>query len=206
MISFREIMKGIIIQKGRGNFITPEDFGNKISSASLRTELVNFNNSHYLIHVARGLYFFPHIGSDRKVIKPTIYDVVRYVEDSTRSTIHPTIESACKLVGLNSTNLSTMEFYTTGSPKKINLSFGPELLFKTIKKTDKFTTFKSLKIRILVTAYMSIDNKQITQDQKDIMNKFCSSMDYDDIALDLQNLPEWLKDNMSFPKPINENE
>lgn len=206
MVSFSEIMKGIIFQKGRGNFITPEDFGNQVSSASLRTELVNFNNSHFLIHVARGLYFFPHIGKDRKPIKPTIIDIIRYVEESTKSTIYPSIESACKIVGLDDSYLSTMEFYTNGSTKKINLTVGPELIFKKQKKSDKLPNYESLKVRILVMAYASIANKRITKEQKEIMNTFCSSMNYDEVAQDITNLPEWMIDNLSFPKPIQENE
>lgn len=55
-------------------------------------------------------------------------------------------------------------------------------------------------------AYASIANKRITKEQKEIMNTFCSSMNYDEVAQDITNLPEWMIDNLSFPKPIQENE
>ena len=200
MASFSEIMKGVIYAKGRGNFITPEDFGGKVSSASLRTELVNFNNSRLLIHVARGLYFFPHIGKDGKQIRPTLFDIVNYAEESTKGTVYPTKEAALYLIGAIDELQNPLVFYTTGLTKTINLTFGPELSFRKQPKSYKMPMFSSLKIRTLYTLYAMTEEAKITKKLTTAMNKFCSQLEPDDYEQDMEILPQWMKDNLVFPK------
>lgn len=200
MASFSEIMKGVIYAKGRGNFITPEDFGGKVSSASLRTELVNFNNSRLLIHVARGLYFFPHIGKDGKQIRPTLFDIVNYAEESTKGTVYPTKEAALYLIGAIDELQNPLVFYTTGLTKTINLISGPELSFKKLPKSHKMPMFSSFKIRTLYTLYAMTEEAKITKKLTTAMNKLCSQLEPDEYEHDMEFLPQWMKDNLVFPK------
>lgn len=200
MASFSDIMKGVIYAKGRGNFITPDDFGGRVSSASLRTELVNFNNSRLLIHVARGLYFFPHIGKDGKQIRPTLFDILKYAEEASKGKVYPSKDAALYLIGATDEVVNPMVFYTTGSTKTINLNSGPEMSFKKLPKTLKLPTFTSMKIRSLYMVYAMTQEAKITKKLIVAMNKFCAQMLPDEFEQDIEFLPQWMKDNLVFPK------
>lgn len=199
MVSFSDLMKSIIYSKGRGKFITPEDFTGKVSSASMRTELVNFNNSRLLIHVARGLYFFPHIGKDGKQIRPTLFDIINFAEESTKGTVYPTKEAAQYLIGATEVPTSPILFYTTGQTKTINLNSGPELSFKKMPKSFQAPSFSSIEMRALYMAYAEIDESKITKKLKAAMNKFCAQLEPEKFEKDIEFLPLWMKENLVFP-------
>lgn len=207
MVSFSDLMKSIIYSKGRGNFITPEDFNGKVSPASMRTELVNFNNTRLLIHVARGLYFFPHIGKDGKQIRPTLLDIIKFTENSTKGIVYPTKEAALYLIGATEVAINPVLFYTTGQAKTINLNSGPELSFKKMPKSFKVPAFSTIEMRALYMAYSEIDESKITKKLKIAMNKFCSQLEPDIFEDDIEFLPLWMKENLNFPqKQKNESE
>ena len=199
MASFSDIMKGVIYSKGRGCFITPDDFGAKVSSASLRTELVNFNNSRLLIHVARGLYFFPHIGKDGKQVRPTLYDIMKHIEVATKGMVFPSEETAYHLLGLTEERPTPMLFYTTGTPKTLNLNSGPELVFKKASKRNRIPQFQSIKVRTLFMVYSAMEESRITKKMIAAMNRYCSEFTEEDFADDYESLPLWMKENLKFP-------
>lgn len=200
MASFSDIMKGVIYAKGRGNFITPDDFGGKVSSASLRTELVNFNNSRFLIHVARGLYFFPHIGKDGKQVRPTLFDILRYAEEATKGRVYPTKEAALYLIGATEEVVNPLVFYNSGQTKTINLNSGPEMTFKKLPKSMNLPSFASMKIRTLYMVYTMTQESRITKKLTAAMNKFCAQMLPEEFEQDIEFLPLWMKDNLVFPQ------
>lgn len=188
MTSFSDIMKATIFKKGRGNFITPEDFGTTVTSASLRTELVNFASRRVLIHVARGLYYFPKLDSNGKQIKPTLYDIKHWYEAENSVKAFPSVEVARYILGLEKKHPNPAVFYSTGKLKKMTLEIGPEVIFQPMPKQFQQTIFKSEKIELIVVALNNIDVSSI-----DLSELPLSSIDSFEIEEDYNNIPVCLR-------------
>lgn len=191
MESFNSIIRAICIKKGRGNFFTLDDFKKYVSYVSLRTELVNLVDKRFLIRIARGIYFFPHLIDGRIPIQPTFFEFVDWFAKTEKIICYPSAETAMYLVGLSSKKPESLLFFTDGGKRHLTLKQGE---FECITKTTKkITSFSSSMVASFVVAMENLRENGITDDQLTTIRKFVRTIPAENIEKDNTQIPNWLK-------------
>lgn len=196
MDSFNSIIRAICIKKGRGNFFTLDDFKKYVSYVSLRTELVNLVDKHFLIHIAHGIYFFPHLKEGRTPIQPTFFEFVDWFAQTEKIVCYPSADTAMYLVGLSLKKPEVLLFYTNGEKRNLTLKQGKFVCV--MKATIKIASFLSSMVASLVVAMESLGENNISSEQIAIVRNFVQTIPSENIVNDLGLIPDWIRKKLEL--------
>lgn len=198
MESFNSIIRAICIKKGRGNFFILDDFKKYVSYVSLRTELVNLVNEHYLVRIARGVYFFPQLKDGRTPIMPTLFEIMDWFVQTEGIICNPTIEAAMYLVGLSSQKPEPLVFFTNRGKRRLSLKQGEvECITKT---TKKLVSYSSSMVASLVVAMEDLKESEMTDEQLVTIRNFVQTIPMENIERDKLLIPNWIKLRFEIPE------
>lgn len=195
--AYNDIKRRIEFSK-RGKLFFPENFSSSASSDAVRSALARLCRTGVIIRVAQGIYCYPK--TDTKwgsgIIPPSIEEIAEGIAKRDKVRIAPTGAYVLNKLGLSTQIPANVVFVTDGSGRRISIGKGKGILFKHTSEMRTFA-YRSQMMQLIVTALREIGEKNVTDEQMDIIKSHLENIPQEDFQKDINLAPIWVRKKLS---------
>lgn len=168
-----------------------DDFGMENRQA-VRVILSRLVKDGTIVRLGAGIYMKPRYSNLIHAIEyPSAQEIAAAVAQKEKSRIVPSGAYAVHQLGLSTQVPTRSVFLTDGSPRKITLEDGREIVFK--RTTAKNLSYKNPVIGIIVLAMKEITADGIDAETRTLLARLLESVSYDAVRGDILLAPEWIQ-------------
>lgn len=195
--AYNDIKRRIEFSK-RGKLFFPENFSSSASSDAVRSALARLCRTGVIIRVAQGIYCYPK--TDTKwgsgIILPSIEEIAEGIAKRDKVRIAPSGAYVLNKLGLSTQIPANVVFVTDGSGRRISIGKGKGILFKHTSEMRTFA-YRSQMMQLIVTALREIGEKNVTDEQMDIIKSHLENIPQEDFQKDINLAPIWVRKKLS---------
>lgn len=159
---------------------------------AVRVILSRLVKDNTIVRLGPGIYMKPRYSKFIHSIEyPSIEEIAHAIAQKENARIIPSGAYAVHSLGLSSQIPTRSVFLTDGSPRKITLDDGREIIFK--RTTAKNLAYRNPTIGIIVSALKEIGAKQLDSETRSLLTRFVETIPYDKILEDIRIAPEWIQ-------------
>lgn len=183
-----------IKKKGRGEIFFVSDFSELGTYAAVRHALSRLCKSGLILRLAEGIYLYPKIDTQLGlgVLYPSIDTIAKSIAKKDRVRIAPTGIFALNKLGFSTQVPANAVYLTDGSPRKINIGSGREILFK--RTVPKNLAYNSQLAMLIVFALKEITKEKVKSEHLNHLEDILSEVPKEEILQDSDLMPVWIKD------------
>ncbi|AEC02361.1 DUF6088 family protein [Parasphaerochaeta coccoides] len=168
-----------------------DDFGMDDRQA-VRVILSRLAKDNTIVRLGAGIYMKPRYSNLIHSIEyPSVGDIAQAVAQKEKARIVPSGAYAVHRLGLSTQIPTRAIFLTDGSPRKMTLEDGREIIFK--RTAAKNLAYKNTTIGIIVSALKEIGAKGIDAETRNLLARLLESVPYDKAREDILIAPEWIQ-------------
>lgn len=183
----------------KGKILFASDFSSFGLPKAVNKAMERLTQSGMLIRLAQGIYLYPQIDTrlGLGMLYPTVETIAREIAKRDKARIVPTGIYALNALGLSTQVPLNVVFLTDGAARKIKIGNGQGIVFK--RTVAKNLSYKNDIIMLVVAALKEIGEGNVTPEQLTKFKYLISKEKQEDIKVDLQLAPAWIK---KIIKPI----
>ena len=193
-ISINQIEKKIKNFK-RGKIFFLDDFAGLGTPDAIKKSLQRLTNSGLLVRLTNGIYWYPKKEKELygvKILgKPTLDEIAKAIAKRDKARIVPTGLHALNLLNLSTQVPANVVYLTDGTPRKISIGKGNEILFKHTSEVKRLS-YKSEYLMLMVSALREIGENNITDEQLAIVKEHFSHITKQELETDIKLIPVWI--------------
>lgn len=159
---------------------------------AVRVILSRLVKDNTIVRLGSGIYMKPRYSSLIQSIEyPSVDEIAHAIAQKEKARIIPSGAYAVHRLGLSSQIPTRLIFLTDGSPRRITLADGREIIFK--RTTARNLSYKESIIGIVVYALKEIGAKRIDTETRDLLTRLLQSIPYEKALDDIRIAPEWIQ-------------
>ena len=159
------IVKRLIIKRGRATYWFVDDFVACGNYASVKKALQQLTNEHMLLRISNGVYYYPKI--DRElglgVLLPSKESTALAIAKHAGLKVAPTGAFALNALGLTTQVQTIVAFLTNGRARQIDLGEGRYIKFFH-SSSQRLFDYKSYRMILIIQAMTELGESGITEE------------------------------------------
>lgn len=190
--SIVNIIKQLIVSKGRAKFWFVDDFVAVGNNDSVRKALQQLTNEHMLLRICHGVYYYPKIDRELglSVLMPSKENTALAIAKHAGLKIVPTGVFALNALGLTTQVQTVVAFLTNGRARQIDLGNGRYIKFFH-SSSQRLFEYKSYRMILIIQAMTELGENGITEDVQSKLKEQVSMVAEKDFVHDIKLAPIW---------------
>lgn len=186
----------------RGKILFAVDFNLLGLPKAVNKAMERLTESGLLIRLAHGIYLYPQMDTrlGLGVLYPTVETIAHEIAKRDKARIVPTGVYALNVLGLSTQIPMNVVFLTDGAARKIKIGNGQGIVFK--RTVAKNLSYKNDVLMLAVSALKEIGEGNATSEQLSKIKDLISKEKREDIIVDLQLAPAWIKKLLMYEHQI----
>lgn len=186
------IVKRLIIKRGRATYWFVDDFVACGNYASVKKALQQLTNEHMLLRISNGVYYYPKI--DRElglgVLLPSKESTALAIAKHAGLKVAPTGAFALNALGLTTQVQTVVAFLTNGRARQIDLGGGRCIKFFH-SSSQRLFDYKSYRMILIIQAMTELGESGITEEVRSKLKEQLALVSERDFIHDVKLAPIW---------------
>lgn len=187
-------MYDIVEQAREGTIFIPDDFTTCGTPDAVRSGLSRLCRNGNLCRFAKGIYYIPAYDKwDGTLREPSLDDIALKIAQRDNARVIPTGVYALNRLGLSTQVPTNIIYITDGSARQMRFGEGKSITFRHSNDLGNFA-YQSKLMQLAVLAMREIGEKNITENQKEIIKKMITEhVSEQEFNHDIVLAPTWIK-------------
>lgn len=187
-------MHDIVEQATEGTIFIPDDFTTCGTPDAVRSGLSRLCRNGKLCRFAKGIYYIPAYDKwDGTLREPSLDAIALKIAQRDNARVIPTGAYALNKLGLSTQVPANIIYITDGSARQVRFGEGKSITFRHSNDLGNFA-YQSQLMQLAVLAMREIGEKNITENQKEIIKKMITEyVSEQEFNHDIVLAPTWIK-------------